>query len=68
VGTAESQQSQQSAQQVQSVPVHEKPNLDNNRTVSIPDDEGFFFCACFTLASDEFYIKLCCFVVTKIYR
>ncbi|RCV34479.1 hypothetical protein SETIT_7G162600v2 [Setaria italica] len=42
VGTAESQQSQQLAQQVQSVPVHEKSNLDNNRTVSAPDDEEEF--------------------------
>ncbi|RCV34482.1 hypothetical protein SETIT_7G162600v2 [Setaria italica] len=44
VGTAESQQSQQLAQQVQSVPVHEKSNLDNNRTVSAPDDEEFISC------------------------
>ncbi|CAL5026501.1 unnamed protein product [Urochloa decumbens] len=39
--TAESQQAQQLAQQVQTVPVHEKSNLDNNRTVSAPDDEEF---------------------------
>jgi len=41
MGTAESQQAQQLAQQVQTVPVHEKSNLDNNRVVSTPDDEGF---------------------------
>ncbi|CAN6276259.1 unnamed protein product [Urochloa humidicola] len=40
--TAESQQAQQLAQQVQTVPVHEKSNLDNNRTVSAPDDEEEF--------------------------
>jgi hypothetical protein len=42
MGNAESPQAQQLAQQVQTVPVHEKSNLDNNRAVSAPDDEGFF--------------------------
>ncbi|KAG2567343.1 nuclear transport factor 2-like isoform X2 [Panicum virgatum] len=41
MGTAESQQAQQLAQQVQTVPVHEKSNSDNNRVVSTPDDEEF---------------------------
>ncbi|CAN6249325.1 unnamed protein product [Urochloa humidicola] len=40
--TAESQQAQQLSQQVQTVPVHEKSNLDNNRTVSAPDYEEEF--------------------------
>ncbi|CAN6268499.1 unnamed protein product [Urochloa humidicola] len=40
--TAESQQAQQLAQQVQTVPVPEKSNLDTNRTVSAPDDEEEF--------------------------
>ncbi|PUZ47959.1 hypothetical protein GQ55_7G207500 [Panicum hallii var. hallii] len=42
MGNAESQQAQQLAQQVQTVPVHEKSNLDNNRAVSAPDDEEEF--------------------------
>ncbi|KAG2567341.1 nuclear transport factor 2-like isoform X1 [Panicum virgatum] len=42
MGTAESQQAQQLAQQVQTVPVHEKSNSDNNRVVSTPDDEEEF--------------------------
>ncbi|OEL27586.1 hypothetical protein BAE44_0011396 [Dichanthelium oligosanthes] len=42
MGTAESQQAQQLAQQVQSVPVQEKSNLDNNRAVSAPADEEEF--------------------------
>ncbi|KAJ1271836.1 hypothetical protein BS78_06G156100 [Paspalum vaginatum] len=41
MGTAESQQAQQLAQQAQSVPVHEKSNLDNHRAVSTPEDEEF---------------------------
>ncbi|KAG2573287.1 hypothetical protein PVAP13_7KG243100 [Panicum virgatum] len=41
MGTAESQQAQQLPQQVQTVLVHEKSNLDNNRAVSAPDDEEF---------------------------
>ncbi|CAO2042944.1 unnamed protein product [Urochloa humidicola] len=40
--TAESQQAPQLSQQVQTVPVHEKSNLENNRTVSAPDDEEEF--------------------------
>ena len=47
MGTAESQQAQQLPQQVQTVLVHEKSNLDNNRAVSAPDDEGFFLSCTF---------------------
>ncbi|XP_062226140.1 nuclear transport factor 2-like isoform X2 [Phragmites australis] len=41
MGTAESQQAVQLAQQSQSVPVREKINLDTNRVVSVPEDEEF---------------------------
>nr|CAB3485094.1 unnamed protein product [Digitaria exilis] len=41
-GTTEPQQPQQLVQHVQTAPVHEKSNLDNNRAVNAPDDEEEF--------------------------